>query len=94
MTNPEQARMYLAEHLMEVAGRPVAVSNPKDRPVEDLPAMRTKVMTLEERWKRRVERSLDEKLRVRAALKRRIYSLDAEIDEIRGVLATVEKEDR
>ncbi len=39
MTTPEAAEQYLAEHLMTVLGRPIAVFNPKNLPVEQLPAI-------------------------------------------------------
>jgi len=37
MTTEAAARWYLAQHLMEVHGRPVAVFNPKGLPLEELP---------------------------------------------------------
>jgi hypothetical protein len=39
VTTEAAARAYLAHHLMTVAGRPVAVFNPRDRPIAELPVI-------------------------------------------------------
>ncbi len=39
MTTPAAERLYLAQHLLEVGGRPVAIYNPHDKPVQDLPVI-------------------------------------------------------
>ncbi len=39
MTTEGAAALYLAQHQMEVFGRPVAVFNPKSLPLEQLPAI-------------------------------------------------------
>lgn len=37
MTTPAAARFYLAQHLLEVDGRPYAVYNPNNLPIDSLP---------------------------------------------------------
>ncbi len=39
MTTPAAERLYLAQHLMQVEGRPVAIFNPHNKPVEELPVI-------------------------------------------------------
>lgn len=39
MTTAAAERLYLAQHLLEVGGRPVAVFNPHGKPVEELPVI-------------------------------------------------------
>lgn len=39
MTTPAAARLYLAQHLMEMEGKPYAVFNPHNKPVDDLPVI-------------------------------------------------------
>ena len=39
MTTAAAERLYLAQHLLEVFGRPVAIFNPQDTPVEELPVI-------------------------------------------------------
>lgn len=39
MTTPAAANCYLAQHLLEMEGKPYAVFNPHDKPVEALPVI-------------------------------------------------------
>lgn len=39
MTTAAASNLYLAQHLMEHAGRPVVVFNPSERPLAELPAV-------------------------------------------------------
>ena len=39
MTTPEAAQRYLGEHMTQWNGRPYAIHNPNDRPLEDLPVI-------------------------------------------------------
>jgi hypothetical protein len=39
MTTEARERLYLAQHLVEIDGRPIAVFNPKNRPIEELPVI-------------------------------------------------------
>ena len=39
MTTPQAAALYLAQHNFVLAGRPIAVFNPKDLPLEELPVI-------------------------------------------------------
>lgn len=39
MTTRAAARLYLAQHLLEVEGRPIAIFNPHEKPVEELPVI-------------------------------------------------------
>jgi hypothetical protein len=39
MTTPAAERYYLAKHLLEVEGRPTAVFNPFDKPLDELPVI-------------------------------------------------------
>ena len=39
MTTPAAARLYEAQHLLEMEGRRVAIHNPHNKPVEELPVI-------------------------------------------------------
>ena len=39
MTTPAAERLYLAQHELEMEGKPYAVFNPHDKPVEELPVI-------------------------------------------------------
>ena len=39
MTTEAAARLYLAQHLMEWGGRPLAIHNPHDKPLDELPVI-------------------------------------------------------
>jgi hypothetical protein len=39
VTTPAAARLYQAQHLLEMEGRRIAIFNPHDKPVEDLPVI-------------------------------------------------------
>lgn len=39
MTTPAAERLYLAQHLLEMEGKPYAVFNPHDKPIDELPVI-------------------------------------------------------
>lgn len=39
MTTPAAARLYLAQHQLEMEGKPFAIYNPHNKPIEELPVI-------------------------------------------------------